>query len=440
MLLKQDKKIVNRFERMLEKKSTYKTGTLFHVADSILEKKKRINNLVLKHRTPFYVFDKKNLDESIDVFVDSFKKEIPRFSAYYAMKINHHLLIVERAVKKGLGIDVGSIRELEMAIKAGSDNILYFSPGKTDNDIINALRHADSIRINIDSFGELKRLGILAKKHGKKIRAGVRINTAAQGTWKKYGISLDELIIFWKESKKYPNINLEGIHFHTSRNKDASLYESTIKELGLYLKHFFGKNDLEKIRYVDFGGGFEVYESEGFYPDKTPLGSIIQSVNYDFGMKTNFKERYYVREAIKLEEYAQKIGKVIKTYLEPILTDVEYFSEPGRIICNNSMHIVLSVVDIKDKENVILDGGVNMVGWQRFEYEYFPLVNISNPSKKELKCNMWGNLCTTWDTWGYYCYAEKIESGDIVVVPNQGALTYSLAQNFIQPIPPVYNL
>jgi diaminopimelate decarboxylase len=104
------------------------------------------------------------------------------------------------------------------------------------------------------------------------------------------------------------------------------------------------------------------------------------------------------------------------------------------------MHIVLSVVDIKDETNVILGGGVNMVGWQRFEYEYFPLINISSPSKKEIKCNMWGHLCTTWDIWGYFCYSGKFKKGDIIVVPNQGALTYSLAQNFIYSIPQVYKL
>ena len=104
------------------------------------------------------------------------------------------------------------------------------------------------------------------------------------------------------------------------------------------------------------------------------------------------------------------------------------------------MHIVLSVADIKDKENCILNGGVNMVGWQRFEKEYFPLVNITHPSKKERQCRMWGNLCTTWDIWGYYYYGSKLGQKDIIIVPYQGALTYSLAQTFINDIPAVYKL
>ena len=54
------------------------------------------------------------------------------------------------------------------------------------------------------------------------------------------------------------------------------------------------------------------------------------------------------------------------------------------------MHIVLRVADVKNKENCILNGGVNMVGWQRFENEYFPLVNITHPSKTEQSYHMWG--------------------------------------------------
>jgi len=440
IMIKKDQKIIERFMRIFNEKSAYKSGTLFPVAEYIFGKKREIKKLVLENKTPFFVFDKQALDRSIDTFMRVFKKEIPRFSAYYAMKLNHHLSIVKRVVEKGLGIDVASIRELEIAIKAGSKDIVYFSPGKTERDIIQALKYSKFLKINIDSFSELKRIGTLSNKYNKKVRAGIRIHTDISGDWKKYGIHIDNLKKFWEEARKHQNIELTGIHFHKSRNKNSEFYELTIKELGLHLQRFFTKDELNKIKYIDFGGGFEVYESEGFYPNKTTKGQIIQLINSNFEIKTNFKESYYIREAINIDEYAKKIGKAIKKHLEPLLNNAEYYSEPGRIICNNSMYIVLSVVDIKDKENIILDGGVNMVGWQRFEHEYFPLLNISHPSKKELKCNIWGNLCTTWDIWGYYCYAKSFSENDIIVVPNQGALTYSLAQNFIQPIPPVYKI
>lgn len=179
---------------------------------------------------------------------------------------------------------------------------------------------------------------------------------------------------------------------------------------------------MKSIKYVDFGGGFEPHESEG----------IIE-----YG-KRNWP-KYKIVKVPTIEEYAKNIGSSIKKYLDPII-EATYLSEPGRYICNNAMHIALSVADIKDKENCTLNGGVNIVGWQRFEKEYFPLINIVYPSKKERKCRMWGNLCTTWDIWGYYYYGSQLKEKDIIVVPNQGALTYSLAQSFINDIPAVYVL
>jgi diaminopimelate decarboxylase len=437
--IEKDSALPKRTEKFLGEDLKYMTGSLFGVVEKIFDRKNKIIKLASKYATPFYVYDENALDDSIERFNSSFSREVPSFKAYYALKINHYLPIAKRAVRKGMGLDVGSPREIEIALKAGCSDILYFSPGKTNADISFALKYANKIRIHTDSFGELNKLGVITNKKKKNVKAGIRIHTNFHGNWKKYGIHMKELKRFWNEAKKYPYIKLDGIHFHMSRNEDAIFYEKTIKELGLYIKKYFSEEEYKEIKYIDFGGGFEVPNSEGFYPHKTPQGSIINTVNSHFGKSSLFKERYYIKKALTVEEYAKKIGAVIKKYLVPII-DAEYYSEPGRIICNNAMHIILSIADVKNKNNIVLDGGVNMVGWQRFEYEYFPLVNISNPSKKEIACNIWGNLCTTWDIWGYYCYAKKFKEDDVVVVPNQGALTYSLAQNFIQPIPPVYKL
>jgi len=439
MLKKEDKTIIRRVINILDEKTLYKKGDLSNVVVYILSRVRDIKKLTSRYKTPFYVFDKLALDKSIDSFLSAFNKEIPQFKAYYAVKINHHPLVVKRAIEKGMGLDVASSREIDIAISAGCKDIVYFSPGKTEEDLQYALKYNDFIAINVDSFNELKMLGFLTSKYKKRIKVGVRIHTDSCGDWKKYGIDIKDLNIFWQEAEKYPLIDLCGIHFHMSRNKNAVFYENTIRELGFYLEQNFSKKNLDEIKYIDFGGGFEVYESEGYYPYKTPRGSIIQTANSYASIKTDFKDLYYILDSIKIEEYAKKIGQAINKYLLPIVK-VSYYSEPGRIICNDAMFIALSVADVKDKDNIILNGGVNMVGWQRFENEYFPLINISSPAKKEVECNMWGNLCTTWDIWGYYCYAKKFKNKDIIIVPNQGALTYSLAQNFIQPIPLVYEL
>lgn len=392
------------------------------VVESILSKKKNFLNLVKKHNTPFYVYDQEGLDESINRFVASFKKYIPKFQPYYAVKLNHHPLIVRRAVEKGMGLDVASVRELNIALNAKATKIVYYSPAKNEEDLKYVLKHADKVRVHIDSFNELCLLGKLAGKLKIKIDVGVRINTPAHGLWTKYGIPLQQLKRFWDEASGYKFLKLNSVHFHQSRNKNTLFYTNTIRELALYLSKHFSPDQLKSIKYIDFGGGFEPHQSEGIIEDR----------------KKSWP-KYKIVKAPTIEEYAEDIGNSIRKYLDPII-EVTYLSEPGRYICNNAMHITLSVADIKDKENCILDGGVNMVGWQRFEREYFPLINITHPSKKERQFRMWGNLCTTWDVWGYYYCGSKLEQKDVIIVPNQGALTYSLAQSFIHEIPTVYTL
>ena len=162
--------IIKSIEKVLNDKVSYKKGDLFHIVSHIVKKSKAIKNLANRNKTPFYAFDQQALDNSIDIFLKAFQKEISPFKAYYAIKINHNPLIVKRAVDKGMGLDVGSPREIDIAINAGCKDIVYFSPGKTKDDLLHALKYADVITINIDSFNELKKLGSLTNNAKKKIK------------------------------------------------------------------------------------------------------------------------------------------------------------------------------------------------------------------------------------------------------------------------------
>lgn len=398
------------------------TNTLSHLVRYISGKSERFLSLAKKYQTPFYVYDEEALDMAIDSFMQAFKSNLSNFEGYYALKLNHHPFIVNRVVEKGMGLDVASRRELLIALKTSAKRIVYYSPGKSKKDLQLALKHSDRVRIHIDSFSELHQLGQLTNDFNKVISVSVRVHFPEQGDWKKYGIPLNELRSFYEEVSQYKNLVLNGIHFHQSRNKTAKFYLSSIKLLARYLKSNFSKEELTNIKYIDFGGGFEPHLSEGLVVRKE--GKL---------------PGYLITKTETIDKYATDISEVVKKYLQPIIS-ATYFSEPGRYICNSAMLIVLSVADIKDEKNCILNGGVNMVGWQRFESEYFPVVNVTHKSNSERPINLWGNLCTTWDIWGYYIYSAELSFGDCVVIPNQGALTYSLAQSFINEIPKVYKL
>ena len=101
------------------------------------------------------------------------------------------------------------------------------------------------------------------------------------------------------------------------------------------------------------------------------------------------------------------------------------------------MHLLMSVVDKKAPDLVITDAGTNAIGWERFETDYFPVLNLTRPALTETPCHVLGSLCTPHDVWGYAYWGSGIEVGDVLLIPTQGAYTYSLRQHFIKPLPQV---
>jgi len=275
-------------------------------------------------------------------------------------------------------------------------------------------------------------------KNKQTIRAGVRVYTKYHDDWTKFGINLADLAKFYQAAKKYPNIQLLGVQCHMSWNQGAGSYQKMLLEIAKAIKTL-KIEDRQSIKFIDFGGGYEAHRSEGYFPWSSAQGEVLKLVADNLDVKLKFKEKYYLNEAVKLEVYAKGIAWGIKKYLEP-LVKCKYYCEPGRIISYDSMHLVLGVVDKKSPDFVILDGGINMIGYELFEDFYYPAINLTRPAKTEIACRLYGSLCTPYDLFGYYCYAQAIKEGDIIMLPNQGAYTYTLAQNFIKDIPPVYRM
>ncbi|NUM25503.1 MAG: alanine racemase [Candidatus Buchananbacteria bacterium] len=429
------KKVVSKY---LDQHLKLKRGSLAPVVKTSLKKRQAILKLAKKHETPFYLFDRQSVRADIKKFKSVFTKQIPRLEIFYAVKSNPHPFLLKEVVRQALGLDVSSGRELELAIKYGAKKIIFTGPAKTDRELNLAIKYRKKLIINLDSFTELRRLGVRLRQEKTTIRAGVRIATKYHNTWNKFGIPLTDLKRFLNEAKKYPEIQLQGIQCHMSWNKGVEPYQNLIKEIAKYLK-LLSEEDRSQIKFIDFGGGFETYQLEGYFPWTTSQGEVIKAAAEHFGRQADFKDKYYLTETVPLAGYAQAIAKSIKLHLDPIIKP-KYYCEPGRAISTKSMHLILKVMDVKRSDLVILDGGVNMVGYELFEYFYYPVVNLTRPDTKELSCHLYGSLCTPYDLFGYYCYAKAIKEGDIIMIPNQGAYTYTLAQNFIKPIPETYVL
>jgi diaminopimelate decarboxylase len=438
MLIKNQLATEQLVKKLLKQKITSERGQLLKVVRQALKLKPRVLSFCAKNLTPFYLFDSKSLISSIKEFQSAFGKAIPNCQAFYAVKSNYYQGILKIVTQQGMGLDVSSGRELELALASGARKIIFSGPGKSEAELKLAIKNRNKVILQIDSFRELEKIAGLLKK-GEKIRAGIRIYTPLHGTWSKFGIALEDLSKFWQMAKKYPQIELQGIQCHMSLNLTVEPYQEIVKLLGIYFQNNFSKADLAQIKFIDLGGGFYPGSLDGYYPWAEPQGEILKITADTFEKKLDFTDKYFIFKTPTLSEYAMAISQAIKVHLKT-LVNCQYFFEPGRVISAQSMHLVMRVADVKQQDKIILDAGNNMVGWEYYTTYYFPVVNLTNPSLKEMKVAMYGNLCMPEDFWGHYCYAEKMKENDIIIIPNQGAYAFAWAQNFIKPIPPIINL
>ncbi len=380
--------------------------------------------------SPLYVFDPEALRERAREFRSAFEGELPETGFFYAMKSNNYPGI-SRVLhsREGFGLDVSSGLELETALSCGEGEIVFSGPGKTVSELALALENRDRVTVLLDSFGEAGRLSKLAAGRGVGIRAGVRI-TPPFGSWNKFGVALSRLREFWEEGEKLPGLELNGLQFHTSWNRDPSAQVATLAAIGECLASW-PRRLREKLAFLDLGGGFWPPGGEWLQYAATPRGLLETALGGEF---LGGLEHYYL-PAQRIEVFARVLGKALREHIFPGGACRVCF-EPGRWVCNDAMHLLITVIDAKDGL-VITDAGTNTVGWERYESDYSPVLNLTRPELRERECRVLGSLCTPHDLWGYSYWGAGIEPGDVLLIPCQGAYTYSLRQNFIKPLPEV---
>src|SRR5690606_31016986 len=103
----------------------------------------------------------------------------PETSLYYSAKANPSLGVCQLLARQGVGVEVASIGELALAKAAGfpADSTLFAGPGKTDDELMEAVRRG-LFAVNVESEGELERLAEIAQLTGQVVRVALRVNPA----------------------------------------------------------------------------------------------------------------------------------------------------------------------------------------------------------------------------------------------------------------------
>jgi len=392
-------------------------------------------NAVRRHGSPLYVIDQEALRDNAIRFCDAFGRAMsPPIRVYYAFKSNNHPTLARTLLECGLGLDVSSGAELQLALSLGADSIIFSGPGKTDRELSAAVDHAENVTILLDSFSELSRLEAVAARRNVAVQVGVRLTTIRHGLWRKFGVPLDQLGRFMAAADTCGHVNLRGLQFHTSWNTEPSAQTCAIRALGDTLRRL-PPSCVSGLRFVDIGGGYWPEQGEWLQAAATPAGAIRKLVSPHAALR---RKRYW-KQSTPIERFAEDLARAIDAHLTE-LADFTVCLEPGRWLCNDAMHLLMTVVDRKAHDLAITDAGTNAVGWERFETDFVPILNLTRPALTECPCDIHGCLCTPHDLWGYSYWGKDIAAGDVLVVPDQGAYTYSLRQDFIKPIPAAVEL
>lgn len=406
---------------------------------ALLERREDFLAAHREHGSPLYLFDETALRARAREFAQAFAATLDRPRIFYAMKSNSHPWIAQTLLEEGLGLDVSSGRELAAALAAGAERIIFSGPGKTPEELALAIEHGDRVTVLMDSFGELARLGEAAHRGeaarwgeaarrggttgpaNRVLRAGVRLTTDERGLWRKFGIPLERLGEFHAIAAAQSNLRLTGLQFHTSWNLDPSQQTAFLARLGATLARTPAL--AAQLEFLDIGGGYWPPAGEWLHaPDGSPIAP------------TSLPVPHYRRPGHPIALFAERIAAALQAHIFPHARP-RIWLEPGRWLSHDSMHLLLRVVDRKAPDLVITDAGTNAIGWERFESDYFPVINLTHPVLEERPCFILGSLCTPHDVWGYAYWGAGIEEGDVLLIPSQGAYTYGLRQDFIKPLP-----
>ena len=422
---------------------------IFNLRERVLKISKlrqRFLEIAEKKGTPCYIYDEEETQKNLQRFYAAFQRQNLNARIFYAVKSNPYPGLLQTVVSEGHGLDVSSLRELKLALAANPKHILYTGPAKTEDDFLGILPYRDRVTIHLESLRELNLLAEIARSKKVRMRCGVRICTSAQTGWTKFGIPLGKLREFFEAARaQEENIHFCGIQFHISMNKTPQKYVAALKEIASYCEANFSEEERNVFEFLDIGGGFYPEAFEGIYswnPEQTikyfddgkPHASILAD---------EYTPRYMPICVSPIEKFAAEIAKTFKTNILHLFKKVALYTEPGRYVSHSTLHILLRLIEIKGEQVGIADGGGNMIGWEKYQFsEYTPLFNLTqfNPDK-ETPFLLYGSLCTPDDIWGYYLHGNAPpRENDLILVPFQGAYTYTLAQEFIQEIPKVHIL
>ncbi len=350
--------------------------------------------------SPVYVYDAEKIKEQ----VEKIKRAFGGLDLHikYAAKALTNQSILKLMRKYDVGLDVVSIQELVLGLKAGylPEEILYTPNSVNFDEIVKAVELG--VQINIDNISILEQFG---NKYKGTVPICIRINPHLQagGNFKistghvdsKFGISILQQRHLHRVIDTY-GINVIGLHMHTG---------SDILDPNVFLQGaeiiFDVAREFPDLKFIDFGSGFKVAYKEG---------DVM----------------------VDMDELGASITQAFKKFCKEYGRELEIWFEPGKYLVSEAGVLLVTANVIKTTPATVFVGvnsGMNHLIRPMMYDAYHDIVNISNPNATRRVYTIVGYICET-DTLGWDRQLEEVREGDIIAIKNAGAYAISMASNY----------
>lgn len=356
-------------------------------------------------RTPFYYYDVKLLDNTLETVRRT--ADYPGFHVHYAVKANANPEILKRIAASGLGADTVSLGEIKAAIDAGfpAPKIVFAGVGKTDEEIAVALEYGIGC-FNAESEPEIEAIEAIAKEAGKKAPVALRVNPEIDAhthhyittglAENKFGIPLPMLERLIERCLKSEWIEFKGLHFHIgSQVTDLTPFKILCERINELQDKYKGI----EFASINVGGGLGIDYDD---PDKNPI--------------PDFRSYFSIfHENLKLRPGQQvhfELGRAIVAQCGSLISRVTYVKEGI------------------GKKFLILDAGMTALIRPALYQAHHKIENLTSTSSEEIVYDVVGPICESSDTFGTDELLPLSKRGDLIAMRSAGAYGEVMASSY----------
>lgn len=383
-----------------------------------------VEALCRSYGTPLYIFDEATFRAGCRAYRDALERHFPGQSAvYYSGKSMLNMAVARLAADEGLGIDVVSVGEVEICLRAGvsASRLHLHGNAKPRSEISLAIR-AGVGAIVADNLDELETIESVANELGRQAQVLLRfapgvgaathahIQTGQRDS--KFGLEPSHMPDALRLLKAARSTSLAGIHCHLG---------SQIFELGIYPEAIEIMLDLRAL----------IASTLGYFPVEFSPGGGLGSPHVD-----NDPD-------VSIDQFVETVAcAVTKGCEQRSMPLPKLVLEPGRSISARSMIAVYSVIARKRLAGgstrgdlcggyVHLDGGMaDNLRPALYGASYHAAVVTRMDAPRTQRVHLAGRYCESSDILIRDIDMPETGLGDLIAVPGSGAYTLAMASNY----------